>query len=126
MEMRHEISVWAPHHRHISHLKQFFLQKKCERYWPNADEVEVYDNLTVISVTENCYEDYLVREFDVTDDKKSVRTIYQYQFTVRVFASLRSCAVTLRYLCCAHASRDSPACVGATNRYSANFMDVYK
>ncbi|CAG4984322.1 unnamed protein product [Parnassius apollo] len=56
-------------------------KKKCERYWPLAGHEERYYNLFVKSISETCYEDYLLRELDVTDDKKQCRTIYQYQFT---------------------------------------------
>ncbi|XP_031767330.2 tyrosine-protein phosphatase corkscrew-like isoform X2 [Galleria mellonella] len=56
-------------------------KKKCERYWPHSGHEERFDNLTVKSISQTHYEDYLLRELDVTDDKKCCRTIYQYQFT---------------------------------------------
>ncbi|XP_048488520.1 tyrosine-protein phosphatase non-receptor type 11 isoform X1 [Plutella xylostella] len=56
-------------------------KRKCERYWPHPCEQEIYDSLTVKSISENYHEDYLVRELEVRDEKKSCRTIYQYQFT---------------------------------------------
>ncbi|CAK1554735.1 unnamed protein product [Leptosia nina] len=55
-------------------------KKKCERYWPNCGLEETYDGITVTSTSECFYEDYFVREFDVTD-KITSKTIYQYQFT---------------------------------------------
>ncbi|XP_039763667.1 tyrosine-protein phosphatase corkscrew-like isoform X2 [Pararge aegeria] len=55
-------------------------KKKCERYWPLTWQEERYDDLTVKSISETCYEDYLLREFDVSD-KHTCRTIYQFQFT---------------------------------------------
>ncbi|CAB3259012.1 unnamed protein product [Arctia plantaginis] len=55
-------------------------KKKCERYWPLSGHDERFDNLTVKSISETYYEDYLLREFDVSDDK-ICRTIYLYQFT---------------------------------------------
>ncbi|XP_034839179.1 tyrosine-protein phosphatase non-receptor type 11-like isoform X2 [Maniola hyperantus] len=55
-------------------------KKKCERYWPLSGLEERYDDLTVKSISETCYEDYLLREFDVSD-KNTCKTIYQYQYT---------------------------------------------
>ncbi|CAG9558167.1 unnamed protein product [Danaus chrysippus] len=55
-------------------------KKKCERYWPASGQEERYDDLIVKSISETCYEDYTLREFDVSD-KNICRTIYQYQYT---------------------------------------------
>ncbi|CAH0716573.1 unnamed protein product, partial [Brenthis ino] len=55
-------------------------KKKCERYWPLSGAQERYGDLTVRSVSETCYEDYLIRELYVTE-KTTSRTIYQYQYT---------------------------------------------
>ncbi|XP_075991111.1 tyrosine-protein phosphatase non-receptor type 11-like isoform X2 [Anticarsia gemmatalis] len=55
-------------------------KKKCERYWPLSGHEERFDGLTVKSISETYYEDYLLREFDVSDDK-ACRIIYQYHFT---------------------------------------------
>ncbi|XP_026500761.1 tyrosine-protein phosphatase corkscrew-like isoform X1 [Vanessa tameamea] len=55
-------------------------KRKCERYWPESGQEETYDELTVKSMSETCYEDYIVREFDVNDNN-TCRTMYQYQYT---------------------------------------------
>ncbi|XP_013162119.1 PREDICTED: tyrosine-protein phosphatase non-receptor type 11-like isoform X1 [Papilio xuthus] len=55
-------------------------KKKCERYWPLSGQKEMYNNLLVKSISETYYEDYLLREFDISD-KTTCRTVYQYQFT---------------------------------------------
>ncbi|VVC93808.1 unnamed protein product [Leptidea sinapis] len=54
-------------------------KKKCERYWPEPGHEERYDELTVKSVAETFYEDYLMRELDVSN-KTHRRRVYQYQF----------------------------------------------
>ncbi|XP_013189154.1 tyrosine-protein phosphatase corkscrew [Amyelois transitella] len=56
-------------------------KKKCERYWPMSSCEERFGDLLVKSITETHYEDYLLREFDVCDDKNTCRTVYQFQFT---------------------------------------------
>ncbi|XP_030030123.2 tyrosine-protein phosphatase corkscrew isoform X2 [Manduca sexta] len=56
-------------------------KKKCERYWPMSGHEERYDNLIVRSISETHYEEYLVREIDVHNDKHCCRTIFQYQYT---------------------------------------------
>ncbi|CAH2103295.1 unnamed protein product [Euphydryas editha] len=55
-------------------------KNKCQRYWPLSGQEECYDELTVKSISETCYEDFLLREFDVSD-KNTCKTIYQYQYT---------------------------------------------
>ncbi|XP_026742026.1 tyrosine-protein phosphatase corkscrew-like isoform X1 [Trichoplusia ni] len=55
-------------------------KKKCERYWPLSGHEERFDGLTVKSISETHYEEYLLREFDVCDDK-NCRVVFQYQFT---------------------------------------------
>ncbi|XP_045458272.1 tyrosine-protein phosphatase corkscrew-like [Melitaea cinxia] len=55
-------------------------KRKCECYWPLSGQEVCYDELTVRSISETCYEDYLLREFDVCN-KNTCRTIYQYQYT---------------------------------------------
>lgn len=55
-------------------------KKKCERYWPLSGDEDRFDGLTVKSISTTYYEYYLLREFDVSDDK-TCRAIYQYQFT---------------------------------------------
>ncbi|XP_053624328.1 tyrosine-protein phosphatase corkscrew-like isoform X2 [Plodia interpunctella] len=56
-------------------------KRKCERYWPLSGHEERYSGLMVRSISETHYEDYLVREFDVRDEKDCCRTVCQYQFT---------------------------------------------
>ncbi|XP_063546643.1 tyrosine-protein phosphatase corkscrew-like [Cydia strobilella] len=56
-------------------------KKKCERYWPLSGLQEYYGDLLVKSTSKMCYENYILREFDVSDDKDQCKTIYQYQFT---------------------------------------------
>ncbi|XP_048006504.1 tyrosine-protein phosphatase corkscrew-like [Leguminivora glycinivorella] len=56
-------------------------KKKCERYWPLSGLQEYYGDLLVKSISETCYENYILREFDVSDDKALCKIIYQYQFT---------------------------------------------
>ncbi|KAH9644208.1 hypothetical protein HF086_008697 [Spodoptera exigua] len=56
------------------------VRKKCERYWPLSGHEERFDGLTVKSMSETHYEEYLLREFDVSNDK-NCRTVFQYQFT---------------------------------------------
>ncbi|XP_028172137.1 tyrosine-protein phosphatase corkscrew-like [Ostrinia furnacalis] len=56
-------------------------KKKCERYWPMSGQEERYGHLTVKSISETQYEDYLLREWDACADGQACRTIYQYQFT---------------------------------------------
>ncbi|KAL0902726.1 hypothetical protein ABMA27_000535 [Loxostege sticticalis] len=55
-------------------------KKKCERYWPLSGQEERFGSLVVKSIAETQYEDYLLREWDASDDH-ACRTIYQYQFT---------------------------------------------
>ncbi|XP_022124012.2 tyrosine-protein phosphatase corkscrew [Pieris rapae] len=55
-------------------------KRKCERYWPDLNLKETHDDLTVSSTSESFHEDYIIREF-IVSDKISTRTIYQYQFT---------------------------------------------
>ncbi|CAG9781996.1 unnamed protein product [Diatraea saccharalis] len=55
-------------------------KKKCERYWPVVGQEERFKGLLVRTASETLYEDYLLRELDVTD-QNCCRTLYQYQFT---------------------------------------------
>ncbi|CAH1647854.1 unnamed protein product [Spodoptera littoralis] len=55
-------------------------KRKCERYWPLSGHEERFDGLIVKAISETHYEEYLLREFDVSDDK-NCRTVFQYQFT---------------------------------------------
>ncbi|RVE40510.1 hypothetical protein evm_014841 [Chilo suppressalis] len=54
--------------------------KKCERYWPHVTQEERSRGLVVRTVSETYYEDYFLRELDVTY-QDCCRTVYQYQFT---------------------------------------------
>ncbi|CAH2036078.1 unnamed protein product, partial [Iphiclides podalirius] len=56
-------------------------KKKCDRYWPLAGREERYHKFLVKSVSETLYEDYVLRELEVTDDSNTRRSVYQYQFT---------------------------------------------
>ncbi|XP_038216805.1 tyrosine-protein phosphatase corkscrew-like isoform X2 [Zerene cesonia] len=55
-------------------------KRKCERYWPLIGLEVSHGGLAIKSVSESFYEDYRVRELDVSDKNKS-KIIYQYQFT---------------------------------------------
>ncbi|KAI8430602.1 hypothetical protein MSG28_000817 [Choristoneura fumiferana] len=55
--------------------------KKCERYWPLSAQREYYGDLLVKAISESCHENYVLREFDVSDEKDNCKKIYQYQFT---------------------------------------------
>ncbi|XP_041987195.1 tyrosine-protein phosphatase corkscrew-like isoform X2 [Aricia agestis] len=56
-------------------------KEKCARYWPVLGKEEVYDdNIAVKFISESCYEDYVLREFDVNDNN-TCKVIYQYQYT---------------------------------------------
>lgn len=55
-------------------------KKKCECYWPSSGQEVCYDELLVKSISERSYEDFVLREFDVSD-KDTCRIIYQYQYT---------------------------------------------
>lgn len=56
-------------------------KKKCERYWPLSGLQEYHGDLLVKSISETCFENYILREFDLSDDKDHCKIIYQYQFT---------------------------------------------
>ncbi|XP_072931302.1 tyrosine-protein phosphatase non-receptor type 11-like isoform X2 [Epargyreus clarus] len=56
-------------------------KKKCERYWPQPRQDERYGDILVKFISETYYEDYLLREFDICDDRNTCKTVFQYQFT---------------------------------------------
>ncbi|CAG4942541.1 unnamed protein product [Colias eurytheme] len=55
-------------------------KRKCERYWPAIGQEVRYGGILIRSFSESFFEDYRVREMEVSLRNKSKR-IYQYQFT---------------------------------------------
>ena len=47
-----------------------FVQLKCEKYWPNSSQAQVYGAITVTTVTETVHPSFTIREFLLSVSRK--------------------------------------------------------
>eukprot|EP00058_Branchiostoma_floridae_P017034 XP_002602522.1 hypothetical protein BRAFLDRAFT_93828 [Branchiostoma floridae] len=57
---------------------------KCERYWPDNTQTQLYGDFGVTCMREDIYADFTIRKFHLFqgDNPKIFHELYQYQFTV--------------------------------------------
>lgn len=59
-----------------------FFQNKCAKYWPSEKQSKEYGKIKVLSVNEESFVDYTLREFEIScEGSPETRTVYQYHFT---------------------------------------------
>ncbi|XP_053386122.1 receptor-type tyrosine-protein phosphatase kappa-like [Mercenaria mercenaria] len=74
--------VWQENSNKIVMLTNLEESKKmkCEQYWPNRRRRNIYGDITVTSIAEKVFSDFVVREFTV-DQNSETRKVTQYHYT---------------------------------------------